>query len=105
MLAAAGFTVNILQYHVHLFYDADTTLTDAESATLATAIDTLFDFMADALAEMLDAAARAGNINGVVPHLIQGGVAHLQYADDTILFLENDLDKAVNMKLILCMFE
>jgi hypothetical protein len=29
----------------------------------------------------------------------------LQYADDTILFLEHDIDKAINMKLILCIFE
>jgi hypothetical protein len=29
----------------------------------------------------------------------------LQYADDTILFLEHDLDKARNMKLILTAFE
>jgi hypothetical protein len=29
----------------------------------------------------------------------------LQYADDTILFMEHDLEKPVNMKLILCIFE
>ena len=29
----------------------------------------------------------------------------LQYADDTILFMEHDPQKAVNMKLILCIFE
>ena len=29
----------------------------------------------------------------------------LQYADDTILFLEHDIAKAVNMKLILAFFE
>ena len=29
----------------------------------------------------------------------------LQYADDTILFMSHDIDKALNMKLILCMFE
>ena len=36
---------------------------------------------------------------------MEGGVSILQYADDTILFLEHDLEKAVNMKLILSMFE
>ena len=36
---------------------------------------------------------------------MEGGVSILQYADDTILFLEHDLLKAVNMKLILCLFE
>ena len=29
----------------------------------------------------------------------------LQYADDTILFMEHDTEKAVNMKMILCLFE
>lgn len=29
----------------------------------------------------------------------------LQYADDTIIFMEHDLAKAVNMKLILCLLE
>jgi hypothetical protein len=43
----------------------------------------------------------------VVSFLIwwRGGVSILQYADDTILFMERDLDKAPNMKLILCIFE
>jgi hypothetical protein len=50
----------------------------------------LFDFMADALSALLDAASRAGHIKGVVPHLIQSGVTHLQYADDTILLLDLD---------------
>lgn len=34
-----------------------------------------------------------------------GGVSILQYADDTIIFMEHDIDKVVNMKLILCLFE
>jgi hypothetical protein len=29
----------------------------------------LFDFMADALSALIDAAARAGHLRGVVPHL------------------------------------
>jgi hypothetical protein len=36
---------------------------------------------------------------------VNGGISILQYADDTILFMEHDLVKAVNMKLILCLFE
>jgi hypothetical protein len=32
----------------------------------------LFDFMADALSALIDAAARVGHLRGVVPHLIQG---------------------------------
>jgi hypothetical protein len=34
-----------------------------------------------------------------------GGISILQYADDTILFMEYDLEMAVNMKIILCIFE
>ena len=41
----------------------------------------------------------------MIPHLVEGAVSILQYADDTILFLSHDLEKALNMKLILCMFE
>ena len=37
-------------------------------------------------------------------YLTEGGLSILQYADDTILFMEHDLAKAVNMKLILCIF-
>ena len=42
---------------------------------------------------------------GVIPHLADGGLSILQYADDTILFMEHDLEKAMNMKLILTDFE
>jgi ABC-type proline/glycine betaine transport system ATPase subunit len=34
-----------------------------------------------------------------------GGVSILQYADDTIIFMQHDIQKALNMKLILCIFE
>jgi hypothetical protein len=44
-------------------------------------------------------------VEGLIPHLVDGGVSILQYADDTIIFLENDLDKALNMKLILYLLE
>jgi hypothetical protein len=41
----------------------------------------------------------------VIPHLVDGGLSILQYADDTILFMEHDLEKARNLKLILAAFE
>ena len=41
----------------------------------------------------------------MVPHLVDGSLSILQYADDTILFLEHNLEQAHNMKLILCAFE
>jgi hypothetical protein len=36
---------------------------------------------------------------------VDGGLSILQYADDIVLFLDHDLDKAKNLKLFLCMFE
>lgn len=33
------------------------------------------------------------------------GLSILQYANDTILFLEDDLEQAKNLKLVLCAFE
>ena len=36
---------------------------------------------------------------------MDGGLSILQYADDTILFMEHDLDKARNLKLLLSAFE
>jgi hypothetical protein len=61
--------------------------------------------VADMLAIMIEHAKIDGLILGVVPHLVDGGLSIFQYADDTILFLEYDFDKARNMKLILSAFE
>jgi hypothetical protein len=41
----------------------------------------------------------------VIPHLVDCGLSILQYANDTILFMEHDLEKAKNLKLILLAFE
>jgi hypothetical protein len=32
-----------------------------------------------------------GQIGSLVPHLVDGGISILQYANDTILFMEHDL--------------
>jgi hypothetical protein len=65
----------------------------------------LFNIVADMLAILINRAKEDGQVSGLIPHLVEGGVSILQYADDTILFMEHDLDKALNMKLILCIFE
>jgi uncharacterized membrane protein YebE (DUF533 family) len=54
---------------------------------------------------MIARAKEDGHIDGLIPHLVDGGVSILQYADDTIIFMEHNLEKALNMKLILCIFE
>jgi hypothetical protein len=44
-------------------------------------------------------------IAGLISNLIPKGIAILQYADNTIMWLDHDLEKARNMKLLLYMFE
>jgi hypothetical protein len=65
----------------------------------------LFNIVADLLAILIERAKPDGQIEGVIPHLVDGGLSILQYAYDTILFKENDLEKARNLKLILAAFE
>jgi hypothetical protein len=65
----------------------------------------LFNFIADALSILLDHASNGGHIKGVVSHLVDNGVTHLQYADDTILLIELDDLAIANLKFILICFE
>jgi hypothetical protein len=65
----------------------------------------LFNLVADMLNLLISRAKEGGQINGLVTHLIEGGISILQYADDTNLFMENDLEQAANIKLLLCAFE
>jgi hypothetical protein len=51
----------------------------------------LFNLVADALSAMLTRACDAGIIQGLVPHLVNGGLSHLQYADDTVILLQHSL--------------
>ena len=44
-------------------------------------------------------------MKGVVPNLIDGGLSILQYADDTINFMDRDIEQAKNLKQLLCAFE
>jgi hypothetical protein len=46
------------------------------------------------LAVLIKRAKTEGQIEGVVPHLVDDGLSILQYTDDTILFMEHDLEKA-----------
>jgi hypothetical protein len=65
----------------------------------------LFNIVADLLAILIARAKEESQVGSLIPHLDEAGVSILQYADDTILFMEHDMQKAVNMKLILCIFE
>jgi hypothetical protein len=65
----------------------------------------LFNIVADGLALMIKKAQDEGLIKGLIPNLVDGGVVMLQYADDTIFMIQDDLESARNLKFILCMFE
>ena len=57
------------------------------------------------LAVIIARAKENGQVKGVVPHLVEDGLSILHYADDTMLFLDHDIEQAMNMKLLLCTFE
>jgi hypothetical protein len=57
------------------------------------------------LAILTNRAKQVGQLSSLVPHLVDGGLSNLQYADDTILFMVHDFEKAVNTKMLLCAFE
>ena len=65
----------------------------------------LVNIVVDMLAILINRAKDEGQVTGVVPHLVDGVLSILQYADDTILFMDHGIEKATNMKMILCAFE
>jgi hypothetical protein len=50
-------------------------------------------------------AKEENQFHGIVPHLIPEGLSILQYADDTVVFLDHNLEHAQNIKLLLTVFE
>ena len=65
----------------------------------------LFNIVVDMLAVLIARAKDESQIEGIIPHLVDDGLSILQYADDTVIFLSHDTDKAINMKFLLCVFE
>jgi hypothetical protein len=65
----------------------------------------LFNLIVDMLAILISRSKELGHVPGVVRHLVDDSLSILQYADDTIIFLENDQQGAKNMKPLLCAFE
>jgi len=61
--------------------------------------------VADALSTMLTRASNAGAIQGLVPHLVDGSLTHLQYADDTVILLNFSLENLKTARLILSCYE
>jgi hypothetical protein len=44
------------------------------------------------LAIMINREKEDGQVSRLTPHLVDGGVPILQYADDTLFFLEHELE-------------
>jgi hypothetical protein len=65
----------------------------------------LFNIAADGLACLIEKAQEMKLIEGLIPHIIGNGCAYLQYADDTILLLQDNLEFARNLNIILILFE
>ena len=65
----------------------------------------LFNIVVDMLAILISRAKEADHIRGIVPHLVDEGLLVLRYVDDTIIFMDNELERAKNMKLLFCAFE
>jgi hypothetical protein len=65
----------------------------------------LFNMVGESLTKMVLQAQHNDLFEGLAPDLIDKGVAILQYADDTVLCLSHNPEKAVNLKLLLFMFE
>ena len=65
----------------------------------------LINVVVGMLAIFVSRAKEHGQVKGVVPNLIDGGLSILQYAYDTIIFIDHDIEQAENLKLLLCVFE
>jgi mannosylglycoprotein endo-beta-mannosidase len=65
----------------------------------------LFNFVVDIFTRMLSKVASHNLVRGLCREHVPGGVLSLQYADDTILFMENNLEMARNLKWVLSCFE
>lgn len=53
----------------------------------------LFNLVADVFSKMLIKASHHGLISGLLTNIVPEGVISLQYADDTLLFLEDSYEK------------
>jgi hypothetical protein len=65
----------------------------------------LFNLIADMLNLLISRAKEEAQLTGLVPHLVDRGLSILQYADNTNLFMDHNIEKAINLKLLLCAFE
>jgi len=65
----------------------------------------MFNIVVDMLVILISRAKEVEEIQGVVLHLVDDRLSVLQYADDTIIFTDNDLEKVKNYMKLLYAFE
>ena len=65
----------------------------------------LFNMIGECLTKMVLRAQANGLFEGLASDLVENGIAILQYADDTVICISHDPEKAVNVKLLLYLFE
>jgi hypothetical protein len=52
----------------------------------------LFNIVVDMLAVLVNRAKNEGQISGVIQNIIDDGLSILQYTDDTILFMDHNVE-------------
>ena len=65
----------------------------------------LFNLAVDALDHILGKAKEKCHVQGVVAHLVEGGLTHIQYVDDTVILMGLDDNTIRNYKFLLYCFE
>jgi hypothetical protein len=65
----------------------------------------LFNIVANILEIIFARAKEENQFQGIVSHLVLEGLSILQYADDTVVFLDHNLQHARNIKLLVTVFE
>lgn len=65
----------------------------------------LLNVVANALVAMFDKAKAAGHFSRVAASVAPNGLTHLQYVNDTLVFIRNNEEEIINLKFILMCFE
>jgi hypothetical protein len=65
----------------------------------------LFNLVADSLSVLMDKAVEKGLIRGILDNVIEKGISHIQYADDTVLMIDGSDKSIINLKILLYCFE
>jgi hypothetical protein len=81
------------------------TVSDQDGSIRPTKFSLLFNLAADVLTRMVAFAQQNLLVTGMAEILVDKGVAILQYADDTVMCLKDNMEKARNVKLMLYLFE